>query len=200
VCQREVAVGAAAAPYLGENVNGDAWRLDRHDGITRIAVIDGLGHGQSAAEAAQLASAVLAASPELDPETGLLACHAALSHTRGAVMSIAAIDLTAGELTYAGIGNVEGRLRQSRGETRLLSYRGIIGATIGRVRSVTVRLEADWLLLMYTDGIMSRFDLEKEVTASPRDPHALASAILAGWKAPLDDATVVVAQPADSAS
>ena len=190
-----VTVVAAAKQFPGEAVNGDAWRVDTFQGTTRVAVIDGLGHGPYAAEAAGLAVSALENAPDLDPGQSLLRCHEALRSTRGAVISIAAIDLAARRVTFAGIGNVEGRLLQSGRETRLISYRGIVGANVGRVRSAAVSLEPEWLLAMYTDGISARFDLQQLLAMNGSQADSLASRILAGWGRPLDDATIVIARP-----
>ncbi len=58
-----VAVAVAARPYPGETVSGDAWQIDWHESVCRIALIDGLGHGSQAAAAALAAVAALAAEP-----------------------------------------------------------------------------------------------------------------------------------------
>src|SRR4051794_18488755 len=122
-----IEVAGAGRPYPGESVNGDAWQVDWSNGICRIAVIDGLGHGPDAALAAQAALDTLAAAPGLSPEQGLRVCHQALRKTRGAALSLAQINLTTGHITYAGIGNVEARICQGHNEQRLIAYRGIVG-------------------------------------------------------------------------
>jgi serine phosphatase RsbU (regulator of sigma subunit) len=190
---RTVTIGAASRQLPGEAVNGDAWRVDWHNGQCRIAVIDGLGHGPLAAEASNAALSTLAAFPELDSERALLACHTALSHTRGAAMSIVCLDPVHAQLVYAGIGNVEGVLCQTARQTHLVAYRGIVGANIGRVRSATLPLESGWLLVLHTDGVSTKFELPKLVADFGSDPPALAREILAGWGQSRDDATVVVA-------
>src|SRR5215213_8398817 len=48
-------VGVWSRPRPGEEVNGDAYFIGEHDGQTLLAVVDGLGHGQGAREAAQAA-------------------------------------------------------------------------------------------------------------------------------------------------
>ena len=106
----DVAIGSASRPYPGELVNGDAWQVDWYQGGCRIAVIDGLGHGPQAADAAHAALTTLSSRPELSPSDALKCCHRALSATRGAAISIATIDTAAEELIYAGIGNVDAHL------------------------------------------------------------------------------------------
>jgi serine phosphatase RsbU (regulator of sigma subunit) len=190
-----VIIVAASRPYPGETANGDGWTVSWHNGICRIVVIDGLGHGLAAAAATQAAIDALAAQPHLLPEEALRASHAALHGTRGAVMSIAVIDPQAARLIYAGVGNVEARLWQSGSWQRLIAYRGIVGATLPTLHSFTFSLEPDWLLLLHTDGVSARFDGDKLPHDPHQEPQAFADAVLAEWGRPTDDATIVVAGP-----
>lgn len=187
---------AAARPHPHESVSGDAWTVQTTDeGARRLAVIDGLGHGPPAHEAARRAVDALAAAPELPPDRALALCHRALAGTRGAAISIAWLAPGGDELVFAGVGNAEGRIWQPEGERRLLAQRGIVGAAVPTIRPVRFALAADWLLIMHSDGISDRF----------------ASASLPGWGGPLqplaetilerhgrasDDATVVLVAPA----
>src|SRR5918998_2084006 len=45
-------VGAWSRPRPGEETNGDAYFIREHNGETLLAVVDGLGHGRGASEAA----------------------------------------------------------------------------------------------------------------------------------------------------
>jgi hypothetical protein len=182
----------------GEGTDADADAGDEHGGSersgagVRIAVVDGLGHGAPAAAAARAALETLAARPALDPAAGLHACHAALRSTRGAAATIVRIDPAAATLTYAGVGNVEGRLWCPSRTDRLLVQRGIVGATFPRtVRPVTLPLDAGWLLVLHSDGISARFDLDQLPETAQRDPDALAERLLREWSRATDDATVV---------
>jgi serine phosphatase RsbU (regulator of sigma subunit) len=189
-----VAIAVAARPYPGETVNGDAWQVDWHGPVCRISLVDGLGHGSQAAAAALAAVAALAAEPALNPVEAVHCCHDALADTRGAALLVASIDVPRGQLIVAGAGNVEARLCQDGGVEHLMTDRGIVGSVLPRLRPVEMALAPDWLLLMYTDGIKRRFDVQPLLEAAPgRD--ALAQAILTGWGRATDDATVLVVQP-----
>ncbi|HWE62357.1 MAG TPA: SpoIIE family protein phosphatase [Chloroflexota bacterium] len=165
-----------------------------HGGACRVAVIDGLGHGPAAAAAAQRATDTLIAYPALSPGEAVQACHHALHGTRGAVVSIAGIDPGAGQLTYAGVGNVEAQLWQHGRTQRLIAYRGIVGQSLPPVRPYVVSLEREWLLLLHTDGVSARFAVETLPEFTGPTPGSLATAVLAGWGRDTDDATVVVAR------
>jgi serine phosphatase RsbU (regulator of sigma subunit) len=190
-----LAIGIAARPYPGETVSGDGWSIERHGNTCRIALIDGLGHGPAAAAATTRATEELRARPALSPADALMLCHAALRGLRGAAISVARLDLGASRLTYAGIGNVEARLLQGAEESRLISYRGIVGSSIPTIRSFELALGTEWLLLLHTDGVRNRFDL-RELMEQPRgEPQAIADAVLQQWGRQTDDATVIAMRP-----
>jgi hypothetical protein len=121
-------------------------------------------------------------------------CHDALANTRGAALLVAAIDGSRGQLIVAGAGNVEARLCQDGEAKHLMTDRGIVGSVLPRLRPVEMALAPEWLLLMYTDGIKRRFDVQPLLEAAPGGDE-LAQAVLTGWARATDDATVLVAQP-----
>lgn len=192
---QRVITGFATRPRPAEVVNGDAWTIEWHEDACRIAVIDGLGHGSPAAEASAAAIQALRARPSLGPVDAVQACHVALSGTRGAVAGIAAIDASLARLTYAGAGNIDVRICQAGREQRLASQRGTVGAVLPRLRAVEVALEAEWTLILHTDGVSDRFSLNDLPDVMTGDPQALAEAILLRWGRQTDDALVVVARP-----
>ena len=111
------------------------------------------------------------------------------------MIAVAVIEPERLRLTYAGIGNIEARLRQNAEEHRLVNYRGIVGAHIPTVRSFELALAPDWLLVLHTDGVSSHFQLDESLAFRDLQPQALAEALLAEWSRPTDDATVVVIRP-----
>jgi serine phosphatase RsbU (regulator of sigma subunit) len=191
--ERPISVAVAARPHPGETVSGDAWQVDWAESVCRIALIDGLGHGPQAAAAAAAATAHLAADPALDPESAIRGCHLALNGTRGAALLVVRIDLAAGRLTVAGVGNVEARLWQDGRAQHLLSDRGIVGSVLPRIRPLEIALAPDWLLVAHTDGVRNRFDVPA-LLETTRDGEAYAQAVLDDWGRAKDDATVLVAQ------
>ncbi|MBI3969043.1 MAG: SpoIIE family protein phosphatase [Chloroflexi bacterium] len=189
-------IGVATRPYPGECVSGDDWLIDIYEGICRLTVLDALGHGPAAAAVAQIAKEAIAARPDLDPMETLRVGHGALTGTRGAAISVATLDPTAGRLTFAGISNVEGSVFLAGRQERLITYRGIVGSASRTVRPFDHSLVADWLLIVHTDGVSNRFDLDQLAGVDRHDVQALADAILARWARKTDDATVLVARSA----
>jgi len=189
-----VAIAVAARPYPGETVSGDAWQVDWHGSVCRIALVDGLGHGPAAATAALAAVAALADEPALNPVEAVHRCHDALKGTRGAALLVVSIDVSRDQLIVAGAGNVEARLCQDGGIKHIMTDRGIVGSVLPRVRPVEMALAPGWLLLMHTDGIKRRFEVQP-LLKETRDGDGLAQAIVKEWARATDDATVLVVQP-----
>jgi serine phosphatase RsbU (regulator of sigma subunit) len=189
-----IVIAAATRPHPHETVSGDLWTVQWAAGACRIAVIDGLGHGPLAHAAAQRAIETLAAAPDLPLNQALAACQRALTGTRGAAIALVRIEPAADRLTFAGIGNVEGRLWQPTGEQRLLAQRGIVGGPVPTIRPVDYPLGADWLLILHSDGISDRFT-SAALPGWGGPVQALADAILQRHGRLADDATVVLAMP-----
>ena len=123
----------------GESVCGDAYVVARHEHGMLAAAIDGLGHGESAATAAQIAQSVLTAHAGEPVDTLLQRCHRALRETRGAVMTLVSFETQTRRLTALGVGNVEAVLcradpaAQRQRETVLLRG-GIVGYKLPLLR------------------------------------------------------------------
>ena len=183
----------ARRPAPDERVCGDRAAVVSRGGRTLIVVVDGLGHGEEAARAADAAVAALDDGAGGDALTALGRCHEALRETRGAAVSAAAFDPREGTLTWAGVGNVEGRLvRAGRGLTEsLLTLGGIVGRNLPPLRAMSVPVERGDMLLLATDGLTATFgdDLEPSGSCS-----AIARRLLDAFGRPTDDALVVVAR------
>ena len=194
MAQEQLAVGAATAVLTGQTANGDAWFVRQVGDVCRVALIDGVGHGELAALAASCAREVLEETSTLSAQEVLHVCHQRLRSTRGAVAAIATIDVASSKLTFAGVGNIEARLWQNGREQRLISYRGLLGTAIPTLRAFECTLSSPWLLVLHTDGVSGRASLDPDDLAVARDSgvEALAQRLLERWGRSHDDATVVV--------
>lgn len=192
-----------AAP--GETVSGDAWALrrdrDRDQDQDRwsLAVADGLGHGVDAAAAADKLMALLArAEPGhlASPAAFLERSHDSLRSTRGAAS--AALSLTPdGPLRFAGAGNISGRLISGVSDRTLLSQHGTLGLQIRRLQDVVYDWPPHAVLVLHSDGIVSRWSLEETPGLLQADPAVIAGWILRDHLRGKDDATVVVVRRRD---
>lgn len=194
----ELERGVAAAALQGEVRSGDRAVFVAWDGGAMVAAIDGLGHGDGAADAAEEAAKVLMEHARQAPEALLARCHEALVRTRGVVMTLAWFDLAASSLTWTGVGNVEGRLMRATAapgvapESALIKG-GVVGYTLPSVRPTTTELNPGDTLVLATDGISSGF--ARSLVAGV-DAQELADRILAEHGRGTDDALVVVVRAA----
>ncbi|NWF70818.1 MAG: SpoIIE family protein phosphatase [Chloroflexi bacterium] len=184
--------GVAHSPKPGFAESGDFYVVEQTNRSALIAVIDGLGHGGHGAAAARAAGEALRKHAHDTPLALMQRCHQALNGTRGAVMSIARLEN--GEMTWLGVGNVEGvllraDLRLTR--ERLLLRGGVVGYRMPPLRAFCVPLTAGDTLLFVTDGIKSAF-LEDLPAAD--NPQAVADDVLARHNRQTDDALVLVAR------
>jgi negative regulator of sigma-B (phosphoserine phosphatase) len=164
--------GLAGLPHEGEGRSGDLAVFAPFPGGGLVAVIDGLGHGDPAADAAEAASGILQAHSDLPPQDLLERCHEELRQTRGAVMTLAWFDLHDHSLRWTGVGNVEARfVRAGDGpDARFDSpvvLGGVVGYNLPQVRVSTIPLEPGDAVVFATDGVAADFSvsLEPGVTA-----------------------------------
>jgi negative regulator of sigma-B (phosphoserine phosphatase) len=148
--------GVAGAALEGEDRSGDLAVFAPTSAGGLVCLIDGLGHGAAAADAAAAAAEVIRHHAEVAPQELLDRCHEALRETRGVVMTLAWFDIGAGEIVWTGVGNVDARLwHPSEGGRHdvALVFGGVVGYQVPRVRPSTLTLTPGDLLVMVTDGI-----------------------------------------------
>ena len=178
-------------PFHGNKECGDRYFIKELDGKTLVAVIDGLGHGRSAENAAVKASEYLKKNYHLSLSEIFRGCNEFLKRTVGAAMGIALIDHENCCITFAGIGNISGRVVGERSFS-LVSDFGIVGAGIRKVKEETRPFEHTNMLIMHSDGISERFDVSSYSQEVRSDPEKLAEAISREVSRSHDDSIIVV--------
>jgi anti-sigma regulatory factor (Ser/Thr protein kinase) len=190
------AIGAVSVPAPGEVECGDDWAMVRRQGQILLMVVDGLGHGPQAAEAAGAALEVFRGLKTAEPVELIESAHAALRSTRGAALAIAGIDPTAGRIRYAGIGNISGVVvdGQDGRTTSMISHNGTVGHVVRKIQAFDYPWAADSLLVMHSDGLATRWDLNRYPGLTSRPPGLVAGILYRDFKRGRDDATVVVSR------
>lgn len=187
-----------ARPFAGERVCGDQPIVVGADpNAALVGVLDGLGHGENAARAAQCGVDVLHAAPADPLEVLVRRCHRALGATRGAAMTLARIDFADGTLRWLGIGNVTANLVAKhpggvavRSSARLAA--GIVGYRIPEVLTPQeLSIRPGDLIVIASDGIAENH-LDGIDFAAPTP--ATAREILATYNKGTDDALVLLAR------
>ncbi|MFF7313700.1 SpoIIE family protein phosphatase [Streptomyces sp. NPDC008137] len=195
-----VRAGGVNIPYAGAECSGDAWAWVRAGERVTLMLADGLGHGPEAARASSVAVAALHRWAHLSPAEVLRQLHDALKGTRGAAVALAQLDLRAGRLRFAGIGNVGARLRTGGTWRHLLSRPGIVGVhRPGTLREEEAEWADDRLLILHTDGLPSRWTPPSEAGPSLADPAVTAAVTIRDASSPArpvrDDTAVAVLTP-----
>jgi phosphoserine phosphatase RsbX len=173
--------------------SGDAHVVRQSPEGVLAAVIDGVGHGDEAADAARIAGDTLTSSPHDDAVSLVWRCHEALKDTRGVVMTLLCFS-PSGAMTWVGVGNIEGVIfrNDSTGRTRA-NHVVLRGGVIGH-RLPPLRVECEMLLprdtvVLATDGIRPEFS---DDLVPGDEPQAIADQILARYRKGTDDALVLV--------
>jgi len=157
-------------------------------------VVDGIGHGSSAAAAAELAIAELAHINGGSLVSAVQRCHERLQRTRGVVLSLALFDVMESTMAWLSVGNVEGRLwrlNARRVHEALLLRGGVVGDHVPHLLPAIVPVDYGDLLVLATDGINSGFAEDVKLTPSTRQ---IAETIVDRHWQRADDALVMVAR------
>lgn len=182
--------GAVCVAKHGEPESGDVWALQPLEEGYRVLVADGLGHGPVAREAAACALRALLGARSRVAE-GLNTAHLAARPTRGAAVSVAEVRPAAGEVTYAGVGNVAGVLLGAGGARSMVSVNGTLGHGVVRPREFTYAGEPGALLVVYSDGLASHWSLDAYPGLQSRHPALVAGVLYRDHSRRRDDVTIV---------
>lgn len=186
--------GAWSRPRPGETANGDAYFIRRRSGQTMLAVVDGLGHGHGAQEAANGALEVLSAWQGEGLEEVFQRTHDRLRSTRGAVMGACVVDTRSGAFYYAGVGNVEVRVFNSPEPIRPISANGTLGARLGRLRVWQFPWAEGATVVLASDGLSASWDVNDYPGLLQKSPQLMAGVLMRDYSRTSDDATVLVAR------
>lgn len=181
--------GVVSAPYPGEEHCGDSCSLhveaaDR----ALLLVVDGLGHGAGAAEAARVAVAHFQREVRLSPADILRRLDGGLRATRGAAVAVAEIGRDA--VRFAGVGNIAGTILHGERQHTLVSHNGILGHQVRKVQEFTYPWSPGSLLIMHSDGLATSWRLDRYPGLAGRDPAVIAGVLYRDHTRGRDDVTV----------
>jgi anti-sigma regulatory factor (Ser/Thr protein kinase) len=189
-------ISGLTLPYPGERICGDGWFCHSEPGRTVILIVDGLGHGWGASEAALEAIETFRRNVKLTPANVLSAIHDSLRKTRGAVAAVVEIRPEQGKLIYSGVGNISAVLLSGSTSKNLVSHNGTLGATISRIQEFPFDWPRDGILVMHSDGVQTRWDLGAYSGLLARHPAIIGGALLRDFRRQRDDASVIVVKAA----
>ena len=185
-------IGGVCVALRGELACGDAWAVRRDEADVFVLVVDGLGHGEAAAEAAESALAIFRKARESGTSQLLGQMHQIMQTTRGGAVAIAKVEREAQQVNYCAVGNIFGRLQHADGSRGLLSNNGIVGGRFRRMEEIRYPWNGPAQIIMHSDGLQSRWALENYPGLSSRHPAIIAAVLFRDFSRGRDDATVVV--------
>ena len=189
-------VGGVSVPMPGESVCGDAWMSVHDRGRVIVGVVDGLGHGVYAAEAAKAALEAIEGRPFETSLEYVRTIHEGVRHTRGAAGTVAVLDPRGGVLNMAGIGNVSAAVVGDGTIRQMVSLSGILGHEVRQFRQYQYPWISGGLLVMHSDGLMSRWSLDPYPGLRLRQAVTIAAVLYRDFRRGRDDVTVVVGKEA----
>ncbi len=187
-------VGVVCRPLASEQVCGDGWRVASTPGRTVVLVVDGLGHGPSAAAAADLASEIFPRVADgHSPREILGSVHEALRATRGAAVAVAEICRNGSDamVTLAGVGNITASIVGPSGSKALPSVNGTAGLNLRNAREFSAEWRAPARLVLATDGLTTRWRLDAYPGIFNHDPAVAAALLYRDHARARDDVTVL---------
>jgi anti-sigma regulatory factor (Ser/Thr protein kinase) len=190
--------GGLAVPVQGESACGDAWTVVQGSWGAALLVVDGLGHGDSAAAAAREAVRIFREQTSFQPEGVLAVLHAGLRSTRGAAGAVALIDPSRREIRYAGVGNISASIVTGDGSRSLVSHNGTLGLQLRKAQEFVYPWPLGALLVAHSDGLTTRWNLAQYPGLFRQDPALVAGLLYRDHARRRDDASVVVCRLTDA--
>ncbi|NHF66674.1 ATP-binding protein [Xanthomonas hortorum] len=183
--------GAVRVPLHHEVVCGDAWQLAIREQRVSVTLIDGLGHGHGAADAADAGTRALAAASG-EPGELIARLHAGMSGTRGGAAAVMQFDSRTGQVRFAGVGNIVASLCDGDGVRGMPSHPGIVGVQFRKAQPFDFPNATGKLLVMHSDGLQTRWNLRDHPALLSRHPRIVAAVLLRDYARGRDDACVFV--------
>jgi len=174
-------------PMLGERVNGDAVVVRDEGAVLLLAVIDGLGHGPVAAQAAQVAIEALASQSLHETVLSIAKnLHDRLRGTRGVAATLCLV--RGSSIEVCAVGNVQ--LSSSNATIPLVLSPGVLGSRVAKFHICQGTLRAGARLALFSDGISTRVALDEVRNLAPQEA---CRHVFERFRKKEDDATILIA-------
>ena len=143
-----------------------------------------------AADAAQLAIRAFRGAAHQPPGALVSVIHDALRGSRGAAVAVARLDRSRAVVTYAGVGNIAGAIVTDGTARHLVSNNGTAGHDARRINEFAYPWSDDAVLVMHSDGLGSRWQLDQYPGLIRHHPAVVAAVLYRDWSRGRDDVTV----------
>lgn len=192
-------IGFVLVPKPNEQLCGDNLAIIEKGAEVNLLVLDGLGHGEHASEAAATAGTIFLETSPQHPTDMMRHVHQHIRRTRGAVGIAINLSGNSHKISYCGIGNIAGKLfypdsaTPGSGYKSIISYNGILGHNIPNTLN---NQQLDWhrnsMLVLHSDGLKSRWELNKYPTLARHLPTTIAALLYKEHTRLTDDTVVMV--------
>lgn len=179
-------------PLPGFDIGGDTGFIYEQDNKVFAALVDIAGHGKTAYDLALISRDFIKKNRKKDDlEEIVKGLHKLLSKTRGAVAGLCLLDTKTGAVKCSGIGNITIKVFGTITRSILLKD-GMIGYMMSNPRTETLTLEDGEILMMYSDGVKSHFNLNEMPDIFKQDAKTIAKYVIRLFGKKIDDASCLV--------
>jgi anti-sigma regulatory factor (Ser/Thr protein kinase) len=190
-------VGILTRPHRGFRENGDAFVVKEWDDRLLVGLIDGLGHGELAQKAALAAQSYVRSHYDQPLDKIFAGAGRACLATRGVVMALAVFQASS-QMAFASIGNVEVRAKSGSERLPFVCKRGYLGGAETNVKVQQFSWRPEWMLVLHTDGLRSRWQWSDIPGIESASAHSVAGRLMDTLATRQDDATVLALRSRDS--
>jgi anti-sigma regulatory factor (Ser/Thr protein kinase) len=189
----QIDINTLMLPKTGEELCGDGWKYLKNGTTVKLIALDGLGHGPEAHKASKKAVKEFTVIKDSTPSDTIKILHRRIRDTRGAVGMIVHIDTYLNLIAYAGLGNISAKNINADNIKNLVSYNGIIGHTIpNTIHSNSIPWQPYDTLIIYSDGLKSRWDFMQLPNILQYDGSVIAAALYKDFSRHTDDLLIIV--------
>jgi anti-sigma regulatory factor (Ser/Thr protein kinase) len=175
--------------------NGDAFVIKEWKGELLVGLIDGLGHGELAQNAALAAQQYVQTHYDQPLDKIFSGAGRACRATRRVVMALARFpSLT--RMSFASVGNVEARASGGGARIPFAVHRGILGTAEIRVCVQDFQWQSEWMLVLHTDGLRTPWQWSDSPGLEQEPAQTVADRLMRKLVNDDDDATVLAVKSA----
>jgi anti-sigma regulatory factor (Ser/Thr protein kinase) len=191
--KENVQIRTILVPKPGEKLCGDGYYTKADKAGIRVFLGDGLGHGVEANKAVTAAVSSFRYCMLKDLGDVLRQIHVDVKSTRGLVGTLATFNFREGAWHICGVGNIHTRTWNVTRVKTYLPYNGIVGHNLPRTINEQVGEPGkEQILLLCSDGIKTRWDMNKYPGIFRYDMSVMAAAIYKDHARKTDDMSIVI--------
>lgn len=180
-------------PKKGEVLCGDGFYYKHTNNQFKLFLGDGLGHGPEAAKAVNEAINSFKYCHEENPVDIIKYIHTTVRKTRGLVGTVVTFNFEKEEWSICGVGNILTKMGNFSQSKNYMSYNGILGHNIpGSIKEQRVPYEQGQYLILCSDGIKTKWELNNYPGIYKNDLSVLTAALYKDHTRNTDDASVII--------